>query len=218
MQKKLKHRKGERRGYLTLTGYKRSGKTVYLDCECEDSECLKHVKISRVLYDKHTIYSCAPIRSMDARKKKIVTSVASPESFKDVEKTPMDRFYLSYLRTALKRGISFNLTIQEFTDIVTQPCVYCGCTGTKRLRGLWANGVDRINSLMDYSIDNVAPCCGDCNKAKGASSVEHFLDWAKRLADFQWTNPPKTEDKGPPFEPTHVYIGGVLYAIQKSDT
>lgn len=216
MTQKLRSRKGERRGYLTLTGYKKSGKIVNLDCQCGDAECLKHVKISRVLYDKHNILSCAPIRSMHDRKNKILNTVADPDSFKDIEKTPMDRFYLSYLRSALSRSISFNLTIQQFTDIVTKPCAYCGCNGTKRLRGLWANGVDRVNSLMDYSVENSVPCCGDCNMAKGSKTPKDFLEWAKRLADFQNIAPAPAEDKGPPFEPTHTIIGGSLYSVKKS--
>lgn len=95
----------------------------------------------------------------------------------------------SYKKSANERGLVWAITDQEFFDLVAQPCAYCltppdsirrpnvGVNGEFR-----HSGVDRINSVYGYEVGNVAPCCWNCNRAKGALSVKEFLAWADRLA------------------------------------
>ena len=89
-----------------------------------------------------------------------------------------------YLRNAKTRGISWSLTPDQFTTLVTSPCHYCGCAPVERwLKGkmvMWS-GVDRVDNTRGYEPGNVVPCCRHCNSAKGSRSVEEFNEWAHRV-------------------------------------
>jgi len=74
--------------------------------------------------------------------------------------------YAEYLRSAERRGIDFNLTCDQFIEIVGGECIYCG-----DVRNI---GVDRIDSEVGYVIENAVPCCAHCNERKGRCSLEQF--------------------------------------------
>lgn len=69
------------------------------------------------------------------------------------------------------------LTRDEFRYLVQSDCLYCGVASS--------NGIDRINSDVGYTLDNCAPCCSQCNYAKRDQSVSDFIEWVKRIAEFQ---------------------------------
>ena len=104
---------------------------------------------------------------------------------------PVTAILLGYKRHARDRGIEWNLSREAVDQLVRQPCHYCGVAGgnlkrTKNLRdGFAHNGIDRINSAAGYEDGNVVPCCGTCNRAKGAMTYAEFIGWACRLADHQ---------------------------------
>jgi 5-methylcytosine-specific restriction endonuclease McrA len=95
----------------------------------------------------------------------------------------------AYKQGALRRGLSFDLTKDEFKALILSPCHYCGAVGsckTKiRKHVLARNGVDRIDSDQGYSRTNCVPCCEDCNTAKDDLPVEMFLGWAHRVSAHQ---------------------------------
>ena len=43
------------------------------------------------------------------------------------------------------------------------------------------NGIDRIDSNKDYTVDNVVSCCSECNYMKRTSSVNDFYSQVKRI-------------------------------------
>jgi len=93
---------------------------------------------------------------------------------------------LGYKRHAKRRGFVFLLTDIEVADIIKQPCYYCGCLPsnniiTKNCKGFLYNGIDRVDSQKDYTIDNVVASCRLCNKAKMALSKESFLNWVRQV-------------------------------------
>lgn len=55
-----------------------------------------------------------------------------------------------------------DITIEWMIDnIITKPYIYCG--DTKRV------GCDRINNDLGHNMDNVVPCCYDCNCARNSN-------------------------------------------------
>jgi len=60
-------------------------------------------------------------------------------------------------RAANKR-IPFDLLIFDVEDVLNSPCEYCG--STKRIE------VDRKDSSLGYTKDNIAPACHRCNTIK----------------------------------------------------
>ena len=82
--------------------------------------------------------------------------------------------YRSYIMSANKRGITFNLTVEEFEAITSQNCTYCGTNA--RI------GVDRTNSKEGYTIENAQPCCTMCNLMKFTHDSHVFINHIKRIS------------------------------------
>ena len=55
-------------------------------------------------------------------------------------------------------------------------CAYCG--------GKEFMGIDRINSDLTYRLDNIAPCCHDCNMAKNCLAPEEYLQRCGNVANY----------------------------------
>lgn len=99
---------------------------------------------------------------------------------------------------ACKQRKKCYLSFEEFYNISQQNCHYCGIAPSNRFNkfthssrknsqygkdnGLFIyNGLDRIDSNQDYTINNVVACCLTCNMAKTDSSVEEFLSRIARM-------------------------------------
>jgi hypothetical protein len=97
--------------------------------------------------------------------------------------------WLRYRSRARKIRVGFELTVEDVRLIVAKDCYYCGkapaqmTRNTKRSHGHYVyNGLDRRDNQAGYTLDNVLPCCGDCNRAKLAMSHDDFIALAKRIA------------------------------------
>lgn len=96
---------------------------------------------------------------------------------------------LGYKRHANRRNFNFSLTREQVIEIIKMNCHYCGSDPVNHkvtknsINGLKYNGIDRTDSTKDYTIDNVVPCCGFCNKAKNNKPVCEFLEWAIKVAN-----------------------------------
>ena len=91
------------------------------------------------------------------------------------ERFPIKNRYDTYIRSAKIRNYIFNLTIEQFTKIVQQPCHYCGSLQENKI-----NGIDRKDNTIGYLIENCLPCCGACNYAKRSRSYDDFVTWVKQ--------------------------------------
>lgn len=80
--------------------------------------------------------------------------------------------YAHYKKDALHRHIIFEVSEQEFSQVIFQQCFYCG--GTDPIKGF--NGVDRVDSDKGYKTDNIVPCCSFCNYMKGTIDISTFLN------------------------------------------
>lgn len=90
------------------------------------------------------------------------------ESNKAWWQTPKGRF-TSYRRSAKERGLKFNLSMEQFMVYWQKPCYYCNDP-------IDTIGLDRINSNLNYEINNILPCCTVCNKMKLDSTQSDFFD------------------------------------------
>lgn len=95
---------------------------------------------------------------------------------------------LGYKRHAVDRNIKWELTRQQVENIISKNCYYCGCKPSNRKRtknsldkGLLYSGIDRLDSKVDYTKENVVPCCKICNYAKSNMTLKEFKEWAIRL-------------------------------------
>lgn len=101
----------------------------------------------------------------------------------------VNRIYKDYQRGAKDRGLTFDLTKEEFEDLIFGECYYCGST-PKRYDGnvkyertgeFKRNGIDRIDSTIGYVNSNLRTCCDTCNIAKHANSEDDFIDWVIKV-------------------------------------
>lgn len=89
------------------------------------------------------------------------------------ERKPASRYTASKW-AAIKRGLSWSLTLDEFSALILLPCHYCGNPLPETRSGL-----DRKDNSVGYEIGNVTPCCTICNRMKSnLFTYEEFLQFA----------------------------------------
>jgi hypothetical protein len=108
--------------------------------------------------------------------------------------------YEQYQTGAKTRKINFNLSKEEYVEIVKKDCFYCGepaptkqpHRGKNNYVGVPVpyNGIDRIDSNMGYEKENCVPCCTKCNYMKSdmdvSSFTEHILKITNHLQKSIW--------------------------------
>lgn len=95
--------------------------------------------------------------------------------------------FASYKRGAKYRNLEFSLDKNQFRNITSQPCYYCGASPNNsasyyKANGKYIyNGIDRIDNKKGYVLNNVVPCCKTCNRAKSIHSIDDFSNWIIRV-------------------------------------
>jgi len=79
------------------------------------------------------------------------------------QRSPKRRF-TEAKHTAKKREIIWDLTLEEYSALITIPCHYCeNKLGQPVKRSI---GLDRLDSNKGYEPNNVVSCCYVCNCIK----------------------------------------------------
>ena len=91
------------------------------------------------------------------------------------------KVYSKLKRDAKKRGIDFNLTIEEISDQYESQNKLCAFTGIPLYFGLDAS-VDRIDSNNSYNANNIQIVHKDLNMMKKDMPNEVFIAWCKLVA------------------------------------
>lgn len=86
--------------------------------------------------------------------------------------------YRRYQYRANSKSLEFSLSKEQFNDMITKDCTYCGIPN--------ANTLDRIDSLKGYTIDNVTPCCIKCNMMKSKWTTDEFISHITKI--YTYTN------------------------------
>lgn len=93
------------------------------------------------------------------------------------KKSPNGRYLIYKNYHAKKRGLVFELTVNQFDELTKQPCFYCGgyCNSN------YHTGLDRVDNSRGYVLDNLVPCCQMCNRAKHTRTQTEFKEWVIKL-------------------------------------
>jgi len=101
--------------------------------------------------------------------------------------------YEQYQSGAKSRNLEFNLSKEEYLEVIKQNCYYCGSEpelkqphrGKGRYVGVPVpyNGIDRIDSSIGYKKENCLPCCTKCNYMKSDMNISSFTDHIKKIAN-----------------------------------
>ena len=185
---------GSKYGRLTILGEYQPGvskkkssngkaKSATVLCKC-DCGTIKRITLMSVIKGSTTSCGCllrAPIASDGKRifrklKRKrndynVIESIAKDIFSKRMKDNPGD------------------LSFEDFYFLSQQPCYYCGSGPVNEHRKYGNknteytdgyvfkyNGLDRINSEIGYSVDNVVPCCKWCNFMKNTQSTQELFE------------------------------------------
>jgi hypothetical protein len=88
---------------------------------------------------------------------------------------PLRTRYLTAKSLALsenrRQSRAFELTMDQCSDLWAMGCHYC----QRDISNNKGVGLDRKDNSRGYTLDNVLPCCGDCNKVRNTVlSVEEM--------------------------------------------
>lgn len=85
-----------------------------------------------------------------------------------------------------KKSHGWSLTRDQYYSLIANDCFYCKLPYTHE----YGIGLDRINNLFGYHIDNVLPCCGVCNKSRNNTfTVEEMIDLGSKIRTIKLSRP-----------------------------
>lgn len=159
--------------------YRNNRSTRILKCKCDCGK-ITNVNKSKVLQGITKSCGCLQekMRKELGQKRKKETGEAS-----------FNELYYCYIISAKRRNYEFNLTKEEFKNIITKPCIYCGnmLTQEKRTKGnngvFKYTGIDRYDNNKGYILDNCVSCCGICNRLKSNLSIEEFEKHLEKIIE-----------------------------------
>ena len=82
---------------------------------------------------------------------------------------------LEYKSSSKKRRKAWELTDTQAKELFRSPCHYCK-------QEIQINGIDRIDSMRGYTIDNVVSCCSCCNYMKTDMDYHIFFKRCEHIA------------------------------------
>jgi hypothetical protein len=102
--------------------------------------------------------------------------------------TAFRRVLDQYKANAKHRGLSWELTDEQFKEITKQPCYYTGELPSNRKvvrsgEEYIYSGIDRIDSSKGYIISNCVPCCADINVMKMDLPKDRFIFLCKKVSE-----------------------------------
>lgn len=174
---------GQKFGKLTVTSKapserNNSGKSqTYWICKCD---CGKEVKVKtyNIKVNKTKSCGCLKIEWCLAQGKK---------NFKGNGVSSLNSVYSYYKARSKRRKINLELNKEQFKDLILQNCFYCGKEPScifykyKVYEKFKYNSLDRIDSNKGYTLNNVVPCCKDCNSAKMQLTQSEFFNMIKKI-------------------------------------
>jgi hypothetical protein len=158
---------------IKQVGIHHSGQALWR-CTCDCGK-LKDVPSSKLVRNNTRSCGCLLLETQQSNGKKEPGYAA------------MALVYREYKKGAKRRGLDFDLTVDEFVSLSTSDCHYCGnkpsrvTVATGNNGQFLSNGIDRINNSVGYVLGNVVPCCYVCNRAKMDMTYSEFLSWVTRV-------------------------------------
>ena len=172
--KNIKEMKGQRFGRLLVISYEGSNKfrNALWKCICD---CGNETILPRTRLVSGNTMSCG------CYNKDMISLPSGEASF--------NKLFYSYESRAGRKDLDFEISKDEFLSLIHLDCFYCGESPKKYFKwknlngGLFYNGLDRLDNNKGYVIDNVVPCCENCNYAKRKMSYNDFKQWIFSLSD-----------------------------------
>ena len=92
--------------------------------------------------------------------------------------------YNEYKRRADNKSLLFEITNDEYVELIADNCYLCGRDGSNE----FTNGIDRIDNNLGYIISNVKSCCGSCNYIKKDMELNELFEKMLMIYNKHITN------------------------------
>lgn len=180
---KAKNLIGKKFGKLTVistNGDKKRNRLIY-KCLCE---CGNEKEVSADLLQAGRTKSCGCLLKETYNK------------IENREYALKKRLYSQLIRRSRKLNLEYNITLEDFIELIDSSCYYCGEKHSNQIYDttsygkrkyiisdtiLFFNGIDRLDSNKGYIKNNVVPCCKHCNFAKNTMGLEEFKKYIIKL-------------------------------------
>jgi len=87
----------------------------------------------------------------------------------------------NYAGNCKKKSITWCLKVKDAWNLFMGDCSYCGRPAIESGDKNGFNGIDRINSSGNYTIDNTCPCCPRCNIIKNNMTLAELRSAVTRM-------------------------------------
>lgn len=142
---------------------------------------------------KHICKICGQMLPIECFRKNVVSTHLwcclecdpyKPKQEKSIEQECLEYRYNYYQKRAEDKNFNFEFTIEEFNQLTSQPCFYCGeySIPNYKYKDLNYCGIDRILSDRGYTKNNCVPCCSACNVMKMDLEPFEFLRKTTNIA------------------------------------
>lgn len=119
-------------------------------------------------------------------KKTINLSSCDSVDFSDLGE--YNKIAILFAKIAIQRNIRFHLTKKEVCALAFGNCHYCNQKPNSYRIGIETpiNGIDRVDSDLEYTLNNTVSCCGTCNTMKMSHLPEFFLSHIEKIYKFKY--------------------------------
>ena len=114
------------------------------------------------------------IKKVRDKTQKINRNKRKERALKDSDYNAKLVFDIYKLRSP-KRGLVFELKLEDFINATNKPCYYCN-------EEYDSIGFDRLDSNIGYTVENSVPCCTMCNMMKRKYNIDDFINKCKKIA------------------------------------
>ena len=213
-KEKYSIKSGEKFGRLTVISYTdRKDKKGEYKCKCKCGN-ITYARTWSLKTGRHKSCGCL-------MKEKAAKRFTLPNN-----QGLVNELYKNYKNSAKRRNYDFYLTKEQFKNIITGNCYFCGSEPLKTItpsrkrkfnnNDFKYNGVDRLNNNLGYFIENVVTCCYICNNAKNILTMEEFISWVNKIYSFQKLQKRSTTiPKGSTSK--QMETGNVLFKVKDKD-
>jgi len=88
------------------------------------------------------------------------------------------------IKSAKRRNKVWNISFNDWKNLIEKSCFYCF-----KLFKEEGSGLDRLDNNRGYELDNVIPCCGECNYLRSNKyTVEETKIMVDALLKFRGSN------------------------------
>ncbi len=101
-------------------------------------------------------------------------------------KQPWEVEYKIYIYSSKRRNLLFDLTIDEFKELCSKKCFYCGSEPQTKTEvgGILRNGIDRVDGKIGYIKTNCVTCCVTCNYMKRTLNQKSFYQHILKILEI----------------------------------